>query len=533
MGRIQRYSVAGLLTVALGAIIVDAQSNFFVAENVGLPAVDTGALRGEPQQLKTGAIRSGAFRAAIAAGTRRSRSGAPYLTGRLIVKFRAGTSPLAAAASVRATSATAALATRPDYADFDLVTIDPSEDAEVVAAAFRTRSDVEYAQAAYIMRPTFVPNDVYYKELQWNLPLINLEKAWDIQPAAGSSITVAVIDTGVAFMNATITVNIAGFFDDAGRRYPPIPNAVIPYSAAPQLATPGRFVAPHDFVNNTATPFDFEGHGTHVSGTVGQLTNDGIGTAGVAFNVKLMPLKVLCNDWDILFGTPLSRCSTDGNVAQAIRYAADNGAQVINMSLGRESPSTCGTNRNQSGCAPAIEEAINYAVGKGVFVTIASGNSFDEDNPTQTPAEIADRVEGAVSVGAVDLSRNHTFYSSSGSWVELAAPGGGGGRNDNGYVWQQTFHPDFSQTFDLSPAQYRAPRFDVMAYVGEIGTSMASPHVAGVAAMLMQQGITDPKAVEAALEQFAIDLGAKGRDELYGFGLIDARNSLRGLGLAR
>jgi serine protease len=530
MGRFRRL-VPVLLALALGVIIVHAQGSFVILENVGLPAVDSGALRGEHLAVNTSTHPSGALRAAVAAGARVSRSGAAYVPGRLIVKFRPGTSGGVLPESLRATSPTAAISTRPEYADFDIVTIDPAEDAEAVAAAFRTRSDVEYAQAEYIMRPTLTPNDFYYKELQWNLPLINLEAAWDIQPQAGSSITVAVIDTGVAFMNATITANIAGFID-AGRRYPPIPNAVIPYSAAPQLSAPDRFVAPHDFVNNTATPLDFDGHGTHVSGTIGQLTNDGIGTAGVAFNVKLMPLKVLCSDWDVLFGAPLSRCSTDDNVAQAIRYAADNGAKVINMSLGRETPSTCGTNRNQSGCAPSIEDAINFAVGKGVFVAMSAGNWFEEGNPTTT-SEIASRINGAVSVAAVDVAKNHAPYSSSGSWVEIAAPGGGGGRLDNGYVWQQTFRPDLTQTFDLPVAQYRAPRFDVMAYVGEAGTSMASPHVAGVAAMLMQQGITDPKAIEAVLEKFAVDLGTTGRDNTFGFGLVDARNALRGLGLAR
>ena len=510
-----------------------ASTGFSAVEGLGLPAIDAGALRGEPHGVATKrTTRQAALSTAMTAVARVGPSGAAYAPGRVLVKFRGGGAGTVSTQSLRTASVSAALSTRPDYADFDIVTIDPAEDAQQVAAALRERPDVEWAQPAYYMHTDFVPNDPFYKELQWNLPLIDIERAWDIQPSAGSSITVAVIDTGLAYTNAMITTDILGFRDRLGT-YPPIPNAVIPYAAATQLVTPGRVVAPHDFVNNTNTPFDFDGHGTHVSGTLGQLTNDGIGAAGVAFNVKLMPLKAICADWDVLFGTAISRCSTDDNVAQAIRYAADNGAKVINMSIGRDSPATCATNRNQPDCAPAIEDAMNYAVGKGVFIAVAAGNEFTSGNPTQTPAEIASRIKGAVSVAAVGLFKEHAPYSSSGSWVELAAPGGIGGSQDSGYVWQQTFDFHLTDTFDLPPAQYTAPRFDVLRHVGYAGTSQATPHVAGVAAMLMQQGLTSPAAVEDALEKFAVDLGSAGRDDLFGYGLIDARNALFGRGLAK
>jgi serine protease len=523
--RARRSCVAVFAVMAGAWVVVHGQNpaitGFSVTEGLGNPAADSGALHGEYRSVAANrmTLAHGALRTAMAIETRMGSAGVRYARGRILVKFRDG-------APVPPDSV------RPDYADFNIVRIDPNEDAEAVASAYRARDDVEYAQPAYVMHPTMVPNDPHYKDLQWNFPLIDIERAWDIQPQAGSNITVAVIDTGMAYTNATITTNILGFRNEKGT-YPPMQNVTIPYSAATQLVTPGRIVAPHDFVNNTSTPLDFDGHGTHVSGTIGQLTNDNIGTAGIAFNVKLMPLKVICSDWDVLFGTPASRCGTDDEVAQAIRYAADNGAKVINMSIGRDSPDDCGTNRTRPGCAPAIEDAMNYAVGKGVFISIAGGNEFSSGNPTQVPAEIASRIRGAVSVASIDNQKNRASYSSTGSWIELAAPGGGGGDEDSGFVWQQTFDFHFTDTFDLPPSLYRPPRFDVLGYVGEAGTSQATPHVSGVAAMLIQQGITSPAAVEDALEKSAVDLGAKGRDNSFGFGLIDARKALLGLGLAR
>jgi serine protease len=240
---------------------------------------------------------------------------------------------------------------------------------------------------------------------------------------------------------------------------------------------------------------------------------------------------VIDTNWDDIFGSPFQ--GTDDIVAQGIRYATDNGANIINMSIGRTGPP-----------APAIEAAIRYAVcvgpksttcsGRGVFVAIAAGNDFENGNPVEVLAEIASRVPGAVSVAAVDPSKAHAYYSSTGPWVELAAPGGSfRGFDAAGGVLQQTLDLDLVDTFNLTPAQFTAPRFDSLAYYFFIGTSMATPHVSGVAAMLMQQGITDPAAIEAALEKFAVDLGPPGRDDTFGFGLIDGRNTLRGLGLAR
>jgi serine protease len=308
-------------------------------------------------------------------------------------------------------------------------------------------------------------------------------------------------------------------------QYPALGTVTLPYAGAPQLGAGARFVAPHDFLFNTNTPLDFDGHGTHVSGTVGQLTNDGIGTAGLAFGVRLMPIKVLASMWDVLLGGSSDVGGTDDNVALGIRYAADNGANIINLSLGAPGP---------PGSSPVMMDAITYAVGKGVFVAIAAGNDFENGNPVEQPAEIASHIQGAVSVAAVDPDMNHAHYSSSGTWVELAAPGGTDlGFGPTGYVWQQTFDFNFTDTFLLPPDQFVAPRFDVLAYVGYVGTSMATPHVAGVAAMLMQQGVTSPAAIEAALEMFATHLGDPGQNPLYGYGLVDARKTLHGLGIAR
>jgi serine protease len=505
-------SAAGVALLLLGSTLVGSEPDMRRTKiaDVALPGIDLGV---EP----AAALES------IGGRTRRLPDGLEGLRqfpGRVLVKFRASTTDEARAAarsSVRASGTSNA-----PWGDFEILAIDPALDPERAATMLAARADVEYAQPDYIAVPAFRPNDPLYAE-QWNLPAIQLEQAWDINPGASSSIVVAVLDGGVAFDNATFQFQTIPFVYQ-GKLYPSLGSVVVPFAAAPELGGPSRFVAPRDFIWNDNDPLDMAGHGTHVAGTIGQLTNNGVGVAGVAFNVRLMPVKVLAEQWDVIFGAP--RVGTTSVVASGIRYAADNGAKVINMSLGFEGSSPL----------PVIDEALNYAVGKGAVIVVAAGNSFEDGNPVEALAEAASRIDGVISVGAVARDLNRAFYSSSRSSVELTAPGGSarvGGAA--GLVTQQTFDAVLSvrDPLDAPVSAYRAPRFDMFRYEGLQGTSMAAPHVSGVVAMLMQQGLTDPAVIEAALKKFATDRGPAGRDDEYGFGIVNARNTLRGLGIAR
>ncbi len=382
----------------------------------------------------------------------------------------------------------------------------------------RAQPEVAYAEPNRLYRPHFVPNDPGFDSSQWNLKAIDVPRAWDVNRGAAASVTVAVIDTGITTVNGSYT-----FESWNGTRVAPLS---VPFRISPDL-TAARLVNPKDFVFWDGPVLDMVGHGTHVASTIGEDTNNTLAEAGIAYNASIMPLKACLGFWEIQFTLSANGfnglapanaggCPEDAILASIV-YAADNGARVINMSLGGEAPSS------------AVRDAIKYAIGKGAFVAISVGNAFEEGNPVEYPAADAATLNGAVSVAAVGPSLRRSYYSGTGDHVELAAPGGdfsdGGG---GGMVWQVTL----SQT-DFDPDTTLTPRFDRYFEVGLQGTSMASPHVAGVAALLIAQGITKPSTIEALLKATALDLGAPGRDDEFGAGLVHARRALLGFGVVK
>ena len=167
---------------------------------------------------------------------------------------------------------------RPRSADFVIVSLPLDADVVAAAAVLAAQPGVVYAQPDPIAVLAYVPNDPLY-QYQWNFHRLNMEREWDINRGGDSGLTVAVIDSGLAYI-------------DQGA-----------FRQAPDLAG-ATFVAPHDFIWDDETPTDLDGHGTHVTGTIGERTGNGIGAAGMAFNVALMPLKAVSGPWDEALGAP-------------------------------------------------------------------------------------------------------------------------------------------------------------------------------------------------------------------------------------
>jgi serine protease len=446
-----------------------------------------------------------------------------YIPGEVLVRFKSGVGPAGQQRALNALRSRPAPSALRWIGDVALLTDPVERDATILAAQLAEQPEVASAQPNYLYRISTRPNDPGFSERQWNFAALDMERAWDLNPGASDAITVAVVDTGI-----TAVARAFPFQTWNGQA---IQTVSVPYALNPDFGA-GRIVSPRDFIFWDGPVLDMVGHGTHVASTIGEDTNNNVAEAGIAYRVKVMPVKVCVGYWEIQFalaaggyrGAPpedVGGCGT-AEIADGIRYAADNGAKVINLSLGGSEPDD------------VLRDALVYAVGKGAFVAIAMGNAYEDGNPVSYPAAYAASIAGVMSVGAIGPSLARSYYSNTGPHIEIAAPGGddrdGGAR---GMIWQSTIYEP-----DSNPAMTLSPRFDRYAEAPFEGTSMATPHVAGVAALIISQGVGKPAAVETIIERTARFLGTPnaatpGRNEEYGYGLVQPRAALHGVGVAR
>lgn len=430
--------------------------------------------------------------AVVPAAAGQPPSGAAYVPGEVIVKYAGGTTRRERNAVKRQTGTHTAQAL-PEGSR--VLEVAGGESVPAKAAELEASPAVEYAVPNYIARASgFMPNDPGrvgrpggWSELQWNFfgPFgINAIRAWELAAAAGASggkgAVVAVLDTGVAYQTR-------GRF----RRAPDLPKH--------------RWRRGYDFVDGDRFPNDENGHGTHVAGTIAQVTNNGRGLTGLAYRATIMPVRVLDNVGE----------GDAAVIAEGIRYAARRGAHVINLSLEFDSSVAASD-------VPDVLRAIRYAHRRGATIVGAAGN---QASSVAYPA----RASRVISVGGTTEHGCRAEYSSSGRGLDVIAPGGGSDAAPSGSnAWDaEHCRPErggrdiFQQTFRRSGA---VQKFGIPS--GYQGTSMAAPHVSAIAALVIATRRLGPGASPAAVRQrimqTAHDIGPPGRDSSYGAGLADA-----------
>jgi serine protease len=335
-----------------------------------------------------------------------------------------------------------------------------------------------------------------WQALQWNFLAttgVNAPDAWqnliDVGRPGATGITVAVLDTGVAYSNKG---RCPRSLESSSRR-------TVPCRRSPDF-NDGDFVRGYDFVSDDALPHDENGHGTHVAGTIGESTGDGVGVTGLAYGARIMPVRVLNR-----FGEGDSVAISAG-----IRYAARRRADIINLSFEFEN----GIGRNQ---VPDMLAALRYARRRGSLVVGASGNTGSRS--LAYPA----RAVAVLSVGATTQHGCVADYSNNGANLDLSAPGGGEDAAIHDDPNCRPLEPSganiFQMTFDGSVRRFGLPG-------SYNGTSMAAPHVSAVAALVIASGVLGPDPAPAAVEDHlkatARDLGPGGPDSRYGWGMVDA-----------
>jgi serine protease len=318
--------------------------------------------------------------------------------------------------------------------------------------------------------------------LQWNFTGaygVDAPDAWANLIAAGhpggAGVTVAVLDTGVAYAN-----------------HPP-------FRRSPDLPAT-RFVRGWDFVDDDPRPDDHNGHGTHVASTIAEATNNGYGLTGLAYGARIMPVRVLDAGGE---GDPTT-------IARGVRFAADHGAKVINLSF-NFSPAV-GPER-----IPVLLAAIDHAHARGSLVVAAAGNEH------QPVVALPARARYVVGVGATTEDGCAASFSNAGPGLDVVAPGGGRDAalpGDPRCVAARVSRAIYQVTLDRrARGRFTIPR-------DYVGTSMATPHVAAIAALIVASGVIGadpaPAAIRERLERTARDLGPPGYDTRYGFGLVNA-----------
>lgn len=398
------------------------------------------------------------------------RASAATLDGlgpRVLVHFHASATAEGRAHAIAAVGATVDVEL-PELATTRLA-IATGQDAGAVADVLMRDPAVASAEADLPARLAFTPNDPYWNTDpitglgQWSLRRTQVDKAWDVARAS-SQIIVAVIDTGV----------------DAG--HPDLANVVLP--GATFLSNPSPTCAP-------SPAQDDNSHGTHVAGIIGANANDGVGIAGVAFGVRILPLKVL-------------DCTGTGSlsdIARAIVFAADHGAKIINISLG--SP----------GDGQTLHDAVRYATGKGALVVAAAGNCGVANpvcaglNQPDYPAAYAE----SFAVGATTSDDVVASFSTQGPEIAVSAPG-----------------VRIVSTTPRYPT-YQSAKGSTPNYAAFTGTSQAAPLVSGIAALVWSADPTlTASQVATRIRSTADDLGVPGADQAFGAGRVNAFRAVSG-----
>ncbi len=376
-------------------------------------------------------------------------------TGKVLVRFARGASPSHAMETLLAQGLSW------EYLEsLGVYRVDVKPGMETAwAGRLQALPEVEYAEPdypVYAQDAALTPNDPDFPN-QWNLSKIRLPEAWN-KGTGKKNVIIAILDSGVDLTHPDLQAHM---------------------------------VAGYDFVNSDDTPMDDNGHGTHVAGIAAAVTNNGVGVAGAAWHALIMPLKVLDD-----YGS-----GVDSDVAQAIRWAADHGARVINMSLGGAQYSR------------TLSDAAKYAYGKGCLLVAAAGNHASADgNVPLYPAALPE----VIAVAATGNRDEHASYSNTGAYVEISAPGG-----------NPTSRYDFDMSHWIESTYLRSSGYD---YMWGAGTSQAAPHVSGLAAYLwsLEPQISNVQ-IRRVITETAVDLGSKGRDAYFGYGRIDARAAVNRL----